>query len=940
MRLVHLGISVVMAAPSALGVLPPPGTTATSGCENPGTSQFEADDFVSLPYIVEGEEMPPGELRVAETGGYVGEDDLSLSVVGPFVVEGDTSPLQPGEVRSFSVTFTGNEEEVGIYSGEVTFSSGEFSTVTDLYGVVGDDELPQANWSHDSWGSRVTLPLPSAPFPHPGDVWTDPSVFIFLPEGLTDQGDVGIVTHLHGWYATLAGIVDSMDLAEQHHLSGRDAVLIVPQGPVNAASGDFGKLMDPGGYGRLVRDVVSILYRDGYILQPRVGDIMLTSHSGGYQAAARILEVGGLPVFGVHLFDSLYDLTSTFFQFVMDGGVLRSSYTSEGGTIEQNLSLQDLLDAESIPYGTSFRDDDLLAYDVGIGSSPSTHMNCVRDERNFARWLARSGIRPRPSTPPELRYVMADGDRMEVAWIEDGWPLPLTYQLETSEDGNVWEVAAEGEEPPLAAPSAPWVRLVTVDPMWGTSDPSDVYGGTGAEWLVVDGFDRVLGGSYNKVTHPFAAKLGNALGASFSVASSEAIVSGEVDLVDYPYVLWLLGDEGVSDLTFDPAERLLVEDYVAVGGGLIVSGAEVGYATNRSWLSSVLHTTYVADDAGVTSAGGFQFGVDYPEDYPDVLEGDTHLWNYSSGGAAAVGWNRQVVVVGFPLETIDRTQLIPALDQLTSWLEETPGSRACYAGSGAEDPVCLLLKRVDVLPASHRYPPPLAGHPRYQAPLRWLDISDVHPNLHLTSHFTVGELAPRKEGPLVVLQPHAVDGLQEVRDEVGRVKVIRGYLNPQSNHQQLGFSHSRHLYGDAFDLISTNNRPEAITTACYDAGASLAIWYEDHVHCDWRDEAPDLGFFGVSPGLDNTPPSDLPSGVLVGGGHHWSIQLSGWDEGVPHLEWSALNTQGEVIGLSTEPTFFAPEATSEVQLIIGRAVVFHVDVEEDIITRTAWRPGD
>ena len=118
-------------------------------------------------------------------------------------------------------------------------------------------------------------------------------------------------------------------------------------------------------------------------------------------------------------------------------------------------------------------------------------------------------------------------------------------------------------------------------------------------------------------------------------------------------MLWLLGDEGTSDVTLDAGARAAISAYVDGGGRLVLSGSEVGYATDRSWLASTLGATYVSDDAGTDGLqNGWTFGVAYPEDWPDVLSGTTVLWRYDTGGAAAVVDGR-VAVVGFPLETLD-----------------------------------------------------------------------------------------------------------------------------------------------------------------------------------------------------------------------------------------------------------------------------------------------
>ena len=123
-------------------------------------------------------------------------------------------------------------------------------------------------------------------------------------------------------------------------MSGRNAVFVAPQGPVDAASGDFGQLVASGGHDRLIRDVVSVLYRDGLVERPVIGAQALTSRSGGYAAAATLVE--DAPFAALHLFDSVYGYVSTFEDYAAGGGVLFSNYSAYGGTVtkERMLALE------------------------------------------------------------------------------------------------------------------------------------------------------------------------------------------------------------------------------------------------------------------------------------------------------------------------------------------------------------------------------------------------------------------------------------------------------------------------------------------------------------------------------------------------------------------------------------------------------------------------
>jgi hypothetical protein len=642
-------------------------TSDTGDIPVEGRVRLVTDEHVALPFITLGQGLPQGTLSLtldADRGSTTG---VTITPSDDFNLVGDDGPLAAGETRTYTVRYSGDASIPLINYGHVTLAVEDESVDVTLSVVIGDPDLPDASWTADAWGERATLALPSAPFPYEGSAYDDPSVLVFVPDGLSDRGDLGVVTHLHGHNTTIDAIVAEQHLVEQHALSGRNAILIVPQGPVDAASGDFGRLAAPDGHANLVRDVLSVLYRDGVITRPNTDGVVLTAHSGGYLATAAILDAGGLPVTGVHLFDALYGERATFAAFAEGGGVFRSSYTATGGTTDENEALADDLAGAGLDVGT-LSDVDLYAGPVGIAAMDAAHAACVSDERAYARWLATSGLPHRPSAAPELLSVVSDGDNAVVTWQADAGGEALRYRVEGSEDGSRWSFLTDTGETTTIVAATPWIRVRTTDVRYGESEPSDTYGGTGADWLVVDGFDRVLDGSWSEPVHPFAATVGNALGA-YSVATNEAVASGAVRLSDYPRVLWLLGDEGTADRTFDPTERAAVQAYVDAGGTFVASGAEVAYATDPAWLDDVLHAALVSDDAATTTVEGWTVGDAYPEDYPDVLTGDEILWSWSTGGAAAVGWDGRVAVIGFGLENLSTRELTAAVAELVAWLE-------------------------------------------------------------------------------------------------------------------------------------------------------------------------------------------------------------------------------------------------------------------------------
>jgi hypothetical protein len=153
-------------------------------------------------------------------------------------------------------------------------------------------------------------------------------------------------------------------LIEQFANSGKNAVLVVPNGPANSKDSFGGKLEEPGGLTRLV-DEILLQLRERQILSGTnhgVGDIILTGHSGGYRVMAKILEADGLAenVREVWIFDGLYALTENFFDW-QSGSDRRwvTLYTTEGGTLEEIRNAKSQLEERGVAFAEAHTDDPL-----------------------------------------------------------------------------------------------------------------------------------------------------------------------------------------------------------------------------------------------------------------------------------------------------------------------------------------------------------------------------------------------------------------------------------------------------------------------------------------------------------------------------------------------------------------------------------------------------
>ncbi|MCC6158607.1 MAG: N-acetylmuramoyl-L-alanine amidase, partial [Deltaproteobacteria bacterium] len=334
-------------------------------------------------------------------------------------------------------------------------------------------------------------------------------------------------------------------------------------------------------------------------------------------------------------------------------------------------------------------------------------------------FAVRDGVTPKfLPEPPESLAVTYDGADIVASWTAppaDGGGLAgdaatgYRFYLGTSGKGFgdalvVTQVAAAAAPPPRDGTLYYARASATND--GGESFPTEtlaVSTGTGSRVLVVNGFDRIDstmnvpesyygGGTIDRGyldrmnAYDYVIAHADALfaaGLEIDSASNEAVADGDVDLFDYPAVVWIAGEESFGDDTFDPDEQLLVADYLDAGGRLFVSGSEIGWdlwalgdSADREFFTDYLRAVYTNDSSGTgaVSASGifagiapFAFDFDdytiYAADWPDCVKavggGSTDMayvgGTCSSGGGAAVVDDTgvfRIVYLGFPFETI------------------------------------------------------------------------------------------------------------------------------------------------------------------------------------------------------------------------------------------------------------------------------------------------
>ncbi|MBQ9344283.1 MAG: hypothetical protein IJT88_03605 [Kiritimatiellae bacterium] len=246
--------------------------------------------------------------------------------------------------------------------------------------------------------------------------------------------------------------------------------------------------------------------------------------------------------------------------------------------------------------------------------------------------------------------------------------------------------------------------------------------GAPTDVLVVDGFKRVdrsltpapyfannLKGNVALVrprminSFDYVKEHGNAIAAANrSFDSMDAARVTSADLARYPKVVWFLGEESTADETFSYDEQQLLSAFLANGGALLVSGAEIGWdlwnkgsAADKAFMTNWLHCTYVNDDGGsgevhgkngtflASTRGDFNRGGLLPDiysaEYPDTLApvgeafvAATYGGTSGTNGAIIACSNSvcRTVVMGYPFETIpDATRRNTLMKKILAWFD-------------------------------------------------------------------------------------------------------------------------------------------------------------------------------------------------------------------------------------------------------------------------------
>jgi len=294
------------------------------------------------------------------------------------------------------------------------------------------------------------------------------------------------------------------------------------------------------------------------------------------------------------------------------------------------------------------------------------------------------GVGPRPDAPT-LRTVDADP---EVGTITASW-TPVTgvagYVLRRWNGTTEFTQSTTFTDIGIAVGGARYYEVAAVSSEGVYSPWSDVYGArVGASSqprvLIVDANDRwqEQPTDENDIAgpHPFVERYVRGLvgvGATVVSAADEAVTDLVGGAGDVDAVFWAAGEDSTTHQSISPAQQGWLQGLLEGGVAVFVSGAEIAWelsdGASLAFYNDALNASYVADDSEVYVATGTAGGpfagilagfwtpgrlfVAWSDVIAPEGAGATEALTYASGGGAAVASDNQVIVMGFPFESID-----------------------------------------------------------------------------------------------------------------------------------------------------------------------------------------------------------------------------------------------------------------------------------------------
>lgn len=277
--------------------------------------------------------------------------------------------------------------------------------------ALAAEPTSQPVWQKLSEGELMLRPFKNAPFPHASREkgfgkfprephYTDSTVGIFIPKHFSPGEEVDLVVYFHGHTNNVARVFERYELARQMTESKVNAILLIPQGPKDAADSGGGHLeLDEGAFGQLVGEVMRFLKQEKKVPTAKVGHIALIAHSGGYKVASAILYNGGMgrQITDVLLFDATYGAPPPFANWCRQDHTRRLVSLYGEDLVDENSTLMEMMETFKVPMQ---KVDEVTVTDAQLGARGGTFMPTAvkHDEipiRYFGRLLKTSGLAKR-----------------------------------------------------------------------------------------------------------------------------------------------------------------------------------------------------------------------------------------------------------------------------------------------------------------------------------------------------------------------------------------------------------------------------------------------------------------------------------------------------------------------------------------------------------------
>jgi len=256
--------------------------------------------------------------------------------------------------------------------------------------------------------------------------------------------------------------------------------------------------------------------------------------------------------------------------------------------------------------------------------------------------------------------------------------------------------------------------------------------------------------------------------------------------------------------------------------------------------------------------------------------------------------------------------------------------QACYPGANNTWDVCFALTPKSQLGVSgYNYPAGGPNSQQYTTPSYFLNLETAYSETKLAKNFVLNEFMQSYKGKFAVFSPKAVAHWQTIRNLLGTALYINsGYRNPKYNAGLDGTAtYSRHMFGDAADVTAKGAASlNSIKNKCNAEGADYVSVYTSHVHCDWRNDALDKGFWAGSgaakPGAhQHRNETDATAWVELS--THQAkkdhavfarMRHSGFDEGIPWVKWHLVGPNIDRVVEASESFAFVPQKSGTYRL--------------------------